>query len=212
MRQHQRAKGFTLLEVLIMATVALLILSLLAQLFIVAVRRTHDGRMRVELQQQGLVVLRQLHKDIEKTSARTMAVNLGDPYVLALTPVEAVTATGSVLWKEEIVSYVHSPASKILHRETYPPQAPVFSEILSPFTPYLPTSGELGAQASTDSGQERILSRYVEEFSLTDRSGGTTSFREQPLILHLKLRRTLSTSDRTADFTIDRRYTLRNDF
>ncbi len=210
MRRSNR-KGFSLVEVLIMATVALIILAVLAELFILALRRTHDGRIKVEMQQEALVVLRHFEKDLEITSARTMAATTGPPYVLALTPIAAVTATGSVLWKEEIVSYVHVPADRTLHRETYPPKAPAFADILSPFTPYLPTQTELNSQGTTASGVERILSRHVEEFSVTDRNGATTNFQEQPLLLHLKLRRTLSSSDRTADFTIDRRYTLRND-
>lgn len=200
--------GFTLLEVMIFSVVSLMFIGLLAQVFITATRRTEDSRLRVDLQQSAVWVLRQFERDIAKTSTRAMSAIDGSHYVVAMTPVAQWNGNPGVSWQEQQTLYVYDKTKKTLHKEL----VTSYSEELSYTRPYIPSSGELMAVASTVSGQERILSSYIEEFGISDRMGNKTHFQSQPIKLEMKLRRPLSTSERYAEFTVQRRYTLRNAF
>lgn len=214
-------RGFTLIEILVVSSVSIVILVLLSDLFITALRRTQDGRLRVDMQQRALFAINRWERDIEKTSTRAMVVKPGEPTCVSMTPVQSINGSGEVIWKEEIVVYAYQKAARTLQRETYPPQQPPLSTELSSMRPYSPTFTELDSLVGTVSGQEIVLCEDVEEFLLSEEGangepknkGGISGRPEtQPLLFHLKLRRTLSTSQRFAEFTIDRRYTLRNNF
>ena len=218
-------RGFTLIEILVVSTVSIIILVLLSDLFITALQRTQDGRLRVDMQQRALFALNKWERDLEKTSARVMVVKPGEPMCVALPQADSLDGYGQVFWTEqaneisgedapEIVVYAYKKAERILQRETYPPEDPRISGKHLGMRPYLPTFTELDSLTSTVSGQEVTLSEDVEEFALKDGNGNDVSGKPttQPLLFHLKLRRPLSTSQRFAEFTIDRRYTLRNNF
>lgn len=205
-------QGFTIIEALIMCGVATLLFALIAQIFVVATRRTKDAQLRVDLQQSALMISSQLEKDFERTSGRAIGGLSGDPTVLSLAQAENWTSTGTVHWKQELVVWVYQPSSKTLHRETYPQSAVTLTDPLSVHRPTVPTPTELLAFANVASGKERVFSEFVDEFSLQDRTGSSTSFHSSPLTLRMKLRRTLSTAERIGEFTIERRIGLRNSF
>jgi hypothetical protein len=211
-RTLKNASGFTLVEVMVFSVVSLMFIGLLAQVFIMATRRTEDSRLRVDIQQSAVLILKSLERDIAKTSTRAMAASDSGTYAFAITPIVGWSGAPVVAWAEQQVIYCHDPTKKTLHREVYPPKSPSWAEDLTSARPYIPTSAELQAVSTTPSGQERILSPYVEEFKLTDRSGRITGFQSNPLILRMKLQRPLSTSGRHTEFTVERRYTLRNAF
>ena len=200
--------GFTLVEVMVFSVVSLMFIGLLAQVFITATRRTEDSRLRVDLQQSAVWVLRQFERDIAKTSTRAVSATDGSHYVMAITPVAQWNGNPGVTWQEQQALYVYDKSKKTLHKEF----VTSYSEGLSYARPYLPTSLELMSVATTVSGKERILSSYVEEFAVSDRMGNKTQFQSQPIKLDMKLRRPLSTSERYAEFTVQRRYALRNAF
>lgn len=210
MTTRRSSAGMSIVEVMVLAAVTLVLVGLLAQIFIVATRRTEDSRVRVDLQQNGLSVLRSLERDLALTSVQSLTVFDGTPYALALTRISHWNANPGVNWEKKQMIYVFDKSEKTLTFETYPPKAPAFADELTEFTPYRPTPGELLAVATTQGGQERILSSSIEEFRLTDRNGSTTQFQTMPLILEMKFRRKLSTSERYADFSVERRLYLRN--
>ena len=204
----RRSLGFTIVEVLIFSTLSLLILGILVQVFIIATKKTEDSRLRVDLQQRGLLVLRQFEKDFNQTSTRglTAAVS-GDDYVLAMTPIEA---RNPGRWKTFQTLYVFRGEAKELYwREAFKED---FSEDLFPSKPYRPGPSELMHLATNSTGKARILSTNVEDFSVVDRNGSKTQFQSQPFTLDMKLRRPLSHSDRFAEFTVQRRFSLRNNY
>ncbi len=213
-RNRPTQRGFTLIEILVVSTVSIIILVLLSDLFITALQRTQDGRLRVDMQQRALFAINKWERDLEKTSTRAMVVKPGDPTCVAMTPLQSINGSGEAIWKQEIIVYAYKKSERILQRETYPPEQPKFSTQLSSMRPYLPTFTELDSLTDTDSGQEIVLCEDVEEFALKDGSENEVNGKPttQPLLFHLKLRRPLSTSQRFAEFTIDRRYTLRNHF
>lgn len=202
----------TLVEVLIAATLAFLLLGLLLDFFITALRRTNDGRIRVDMQQQAVFALNRWEKDIDRTSATAVSLKtVGNPCV-SFTRIDAGLAL-----EERIISWFYDKDKKILVREVYPPDDGVWSGTvpfpseLSPFTPYLPTAVEQDVLIKETSGVEKIMCSEVENFSITDSSGGGNA-NVQPLHFELELRRSLSTPGQYANFTIKKRYTLRNRF
>jgi type II secretory pathway component PulJ len=205
---RKRKLGFTLIEILVFSTVSVLLIGVLAKVFITATKKTEDSRLRVDLQQKALLILRQFEKDISLTAPRGMAAaESGDDYVLAFTPIQA---RNPGQWQSMQILYVFRGAKKELHwREALKPD---FTEDLFPAKPYLPGPSELLDLASNSTGRARILSANVEDFSLLDRNGSKTQFQSQPLVLDMKLRRPLSHSDRFAEFTVQRRFSLRNSY
>ena len=195
-----------------MCGVVSLLFTLLAQIFVVAMRRTKDAQTRVSLQQSGLLISAKLEKDLERTSSRAIGGIAGDPTVISLAQAENWTSSATVHWKQELIVWAHQPSTKTLHRETFPQSGMTLGQPLSVHRPTVPSPSELLAFANTVSGNERVFSEYVDEFSLQDRNGSDTSFHSSPLTLRVKLRRTLSTADRIGEFTIERRLSLRNSF
>lgn len=212
MRNSRKKRGFTLVEVMVFSVVSLVFIGLLAQFFITAAKRTEDSRLRVDLQQSAVLILKKFGRDLERSSSRSMAASDSPLYVLSMTRASSWTAVPGIQWEQRQYLWVYNSTKKTLHREVYPPESPAYSEPLSQTKPYLPTAAELQAVASTSSGKERKLSSYIEEFSLEDRNGSKTQFQTQPLALQMKLKRPLSSSQRFAQFTVKRWYTLRNSF
>lgn len=217
MKRIFRNSGFTVVEVLIFSVVSLMFIGLLAQVFISATRRTEDARLRVDIQQQAVMVLKKFERDINKTSANAMAASDdSNAYVLAMTRVQSWNNSNEVNWRRNQIVWAHDKSKKELFREVYPEiegsAAPLYSDELIISRPYLPPAAELVAVFTAVSGVERRLSPYVEEFWLADRTGRKTVFQTQPLSLRLKVRRPLSTSERFAEFTVERLYALRNSF
>lgn len=212
MRRARNSQGFTIVEVMVMAVVGLIVTGILFEFFVTAAHRTEDSRVRVDLQQNGINVLRYIERDLSLTSIHGIAVAEGTPYVISITRVADWTPAPGVRWEKEQTLYEYDKDKKTLTMESYPPKAPTYSDDLSELAPYLPTAAELQAVATTPGGKERILSSSIEEFKLTDRNGSTTQFQAMPLKLEMKFRRKLTTADRYAEFTVERRFSLRNAF
>lgn len=209
--RRRAAAGLTIVETLVVCAVAIVILVLLTDLFITALQRTHDGRLRVDMQQRAIFALTRWERDLERASARSMVVRPSEPFAVALTPAEGIHGNGTVAWSETLICWAHLAAERQLLRDTYPPKTPAFAGQPSSGTPYLPSFVELKGLVEETSGAEKIMCQDVEEFSLTDRNGGT-SLDQQPLLFRLKLRRPLSTAQNIGEFTVERRYTLRNSY
>ncbi len=204
----KRSSGFTVVEVLIFSVVGLMFMVLLFQLFVTATRRTEDSRLKVDLQQRGLLVIREFSDDLSQASLRGMAAaETGTDYIVSMTPIQA---RNPGFWRTKQHLYVFRGAQKELYwREALSDD---FGEPLMPEKAYLPGPSELQHLAANSTGKHRILSSHVEEFSVSDRTGSKTQFQSLPLVLDMKLRRPLSHSDRFAEFTVQKRFTLRNSY
>lgn len=214
-------RGFTIVEMMVVCAVAIVILCLLVDVFIVALQRTQDSRLKVDMQQKAIFALNKWERDLEKTSARYLVIKPGDPYCVAMTQADRIDPnSGSVFWNEQLICWSYKQAQRIWERETYPEAAggPSFAGEPKDVLPYMPTFAELDSLATHTSGQERIMCDNVEEFSFQGGSGGggggpgAASVLIQPFLFKLKLRRPLSVSERYAEFILERRYTLRNNF
>lgn len=208
--RKKSSQGLTIAEVLVFSMVGLMLMVLLTQLFITATRRTEDSRLKVDLQQKAVLVLREISQDLARASSRGMTATVsGDAdYILALTPIDK---RNPGFWSSVgQLFYVYRRAEKELHWREVP--AGEFADDLLIGRPYVPSASELINLSTNSSGKQRILSSFVEEFSLSDRNGSKIQFQAQPLVLDLKLRRPLSHSDRFTEFTVQRRFSLRNNY
>lgn len=222
MRSRNSGGGFTVVEILIACSVFIVILVLMGDMFIEALRRTHDGRTRVDLQQRAVFAMTHWERDIEKTSTRAIVVKAGEPYCVALTqvnPDSSISDKGSANWSaKELITWAYQKQERVWQREVYNPTdlrgTPPFSQELHFSAPVLPSYVELDSMVGHISGHEKVMCDNVEDFSFTTNDGGTDFQHNpvQPLLFRLKLRRPLSTSQRFAEFTVERRYTLRNNF
>lgn len=202
---RRRPYGYTIVEVMVMAAVALVVFGLLLNVFIVCLQRTQDGRIRVDMQQDAVFALVAWEKDLERTSQRGIRMEAGPPYYIGITQVAGVPTT-TLAWSQEVSRWCFDADKRTLSRGDF---VRTGNSIASP------TPAGLGSLVPIPGKGERVLCEDVEEFSLKDRTGnsnGNTILVIQPLIFRLKLRRVLSTSQRYAEFTVERRYTLRNTF
>ena len=205
----KRSSGFTVVEVLIFSAVGLMLMVLLFQLFVTATRRTEDSRLKVDLQQRGLLVIREISDDLSLASLRGMtAAESGADYIFAMTPIQGRNP-GQWRSNAQHLYVFRGNAKERYWREALSSD---FAEPLMSEKPYLPGPAELQQLANSSTGKHRILSSHVEEFSLSDRNGSKTQFQSLPLVLDMKLRRPLSHSDRFAEFTVQKRFTLRNSY
>jgi len=220
MKKRRNNFGFTVVEVLIFSAVALVLLGILTQFFVLAMKRTEDSRLKVDLQQSAVMILRQFSSDLNSTSSKAIRTLDGEPYVVAITPVlrwGAGSETPAVWYKRQLV-WIFDPTERTLVRDFYqaeeePFDPPPYSEPLADFRHALPSVGELQSLANNSSVKRRKLSSDVEEFSLTNVESTPTSPKSRPLMkLDMKLRRPLTSSERFAEFTVERRFALRNSF
>ncbi len=207
----RKPRGFTVLEMLVVGAVALVILVLLTDLFVTAMRRTQDGRLRVDMQQRAIFAVRRWEDDIERVSARSVVLKPAEPAAVSMTAADAVNSNGTITWSKTIVCWGLLREERKLIRDTYPPEVPAFAEPLTSAAPYLPTYLELDSLIKETSGAEKTMCEDVEEFSVADSFGGA-ELDKQPLVFKLKLRRPLSTAQNIGEFSIERRYTLRNSY
>lgn len=214
----RQSKGFTVLEVLVAGSVFLVILVLLANVFLTALRRTEDGRLRVDLQQQAIFALKRWESDLQTASTRAMVISKEDPSGVALYHPSELNGFGVPNWKTTFVFWHHDPTTRTLVREEVDGSGGggvALAGAATSLVPYLPSLEELSALSKDFSGSEKTLSRDVEKFSLTDANGydsRSARVSPQPLLLEFRLRRALSVSERFTEFTIKRRYTLRNSY
>lgn len=200
-------RGFTIVEMMVVCVVAFVILSLLADVFIVALQRTNDGRLRVDMQQRGIFAITRWERDIDRTAARGMVMEPGDPKKVAMCQANSINPNnGTVVWENEVILWMYHPTERTLSRSVFP-------RVVGDLSSVVPlTLGDLQTLSEETSETEKIMCTDVEEFSLTNSQGDTQPLDLQPLIFKLKLRRPLSQANNFAEFTIERRYTLRNTY
>lgn len=198
----RRPQGYTIVEVMVMAAVALVVLGLLSQVFITALQRTQDGRIRVDMQQEAVFALASWERDLERSSQNGIRIVEGVPLYIGVTGAVGLSGNGSVVWDDNLARWCYDATQRTLSRGLY---------VRGSGLAYSPTPVDLAGLAPVPGQNQQVFCEDVEEFSLKDRNG-STDLTTQPLVFRLKLRRPLSTSQQFAEFTVDRRYTLRNTF
>lgn len=169
-RPQHRERGIGLIEVLVAATLAILLLSLLHRFLVPVLQTNARVSVLVHLRQQATVSLEHLARDFRATSGSTISYlprsssAPDQPVVLALNRVESVTSSGRQLYENRVTLYVWDPVAKTLKREVWPPEPPTLAETPDGTRPITFDELELLELALTDNGTEKLLASDVEEF------------------------------------------------
>lgn len=202
-------RGLTLFEILVAASLLLVVLGVMVSVLVPALRASVKGSNQSELQQLAAVTLDRLLGDLERTPPTgTMLPDGGSPVVLGLHPLAGVAPDGSQLWNEEIVVYHWDEAAGTITRETWPPQPPVLGRAVSNAGATRFPADELRRIAAETGGTERILARYVTNFAVSGSGPGPGLV--QPLTLQLELQREQSGPATAVSFAVLRKVFLSN--
>ncbi|MGE0492092.1 MAG: hypothetical protein AB7S38_22955 [Vulcanimicrobiota bacterium] len=117
-------RAFTLAEIVIAATLALLVLGLAAGYLMPALRASTRSATRVELDQRAVIALSRLVREAESTSPAGLSLRSTDPVCVAVNPLEEVRPNGDLIWSESYVIFYFDRARGQLLRRQWPPGDP----------------------------------------------------------------------------------------
>lgn len=116
-------KGFTLLELVVAAALAFLVLGLATAYFIPAMRISARVGTRVEMQQMAAAALAHLERDLRTTSTGGVSLKSVAPAAVAANPLERVAPDGTLVWSATYLVTFFDQGR--LRRREWPPEPPV---------------------------------------------------------------------------------------
>lgn len=195
----------TVLEILIVATLVILLGGIIALVVRPVLDSTSRDSTRARLQQDGLVALNRMETDLRQSATAGIsilsAVNAGDPVALAVNALKPGVFQGSQQWEDHLYVYVWTAASARLTRRLWPP-GPPGGQAPTVIAPLQCPSTLLSAIALTESPAALLLASHVTSFSVE--AVGDGAYR-----IHLLLEESLD-QDRTERFDITRSVYARN--
>ncbi|MBT9582729.1 hypothetical protein IV102_05230 [bacterium] len=186
------SRGHTLIEVVVAASLTLLIGLLFLNVLWPAMRSTARNATRISLQQSALMGLNRISKDLQ--AAPPAGVGLAvNPTVLSVHKIVDVVTTSPVsqIYDDHLVVYAYDPVKAILLRRVWPETEDpnqTLDGILKPPTPLLavrPLPGSLGYFGSHPGDRDRKLLTQIRSFSIT--SAVSPPQISPPLRLNLEL-------------------------
>lgn len=194
-------RAFTLLELVVASTLLLLLLGLAFSFLVPALRYSRTGMVESEIQQAATLSMRRIVGDLEDANAAGISWQ-SEPTVLSVHRVVDANDKGRKVYAGELVVYLWDKDRKLLLRRTWPPEPPSLPAAPTTDAPFRVDSVGLGLLAAERDGKERILARYVEEFSL--QHAGVDDHIGQPLTVRLLL------ENQTEVFELEREVSLRS--
>lgn len=173
-----RARGLSLVELLVAMTLGALALGIIVYLVMAALKVSFRGTARVELQQSAATVARTLSADLARTPIFGVTV-LEQPSrtTLSVHPLSDVGTDGAQRWSSQLLLY-HWEEGRVVRLEV--PSG-------STDRARRPNPADVTAWLGDSSLPRRTLAREVEVFAL--RSAAPGPVLEQPLTLVLELSR-----------------------
>ncbi len=192
-------RGWTLVEVLVAASLLVLGLSVLTAVLVPALESSRTGSQLAQLQQQAALIVEWVASDLAATPpAGFRAQPIPEGLVLALHPVSDITSSSTLTWSDQAVLYSWDFENRSLLRKRWPG--------MTTNGPFLPDPAALHTAATTASPEDRVLSRAVIFFQVTF-TGGVNN----PLVsLELQLSHPDSPPERTIELRHQRSFFLRN--
>ncbi|MBI3928495.1 MAG: prepilin-type N-terminal cleavage/methylation domain-containing protein [Armatimonadetes bacterium] len=203
-----RGRGFTLLEVLVAATLSLLVLLVAYQLLVPSTRLAIQGASRTEVQQRCALILGRLVEDLQTSSAAGISYQNStgpdEPAVIAIQPLEEVTSDPRTLYSRQLRTWTWTSADRTLrcHHWSEEPPGIVLEEV---FPNRLDSAALRLLTGLPAAAQTRTVIRDVVELSLSSPAGGGNIGR--PLTLRLALEKRANPPVR---FELERAVVLRN--
>ncbi|MCA9795648.1 MAG: hypothetical protein KC910_27760 [Candidatus Eremiobacteraeota bacterium] len=145
-----------------------MLLGLVTQFLIPAMRYSAEGNMKVDLQQRAILAINRLVADLQRTNATGVTLALTAPVTVGIVRIEKIGADGFPSWDDEMQVYWYDDVRGDLHWETYPPSPPSLPVVFSSARPATITPSDLQSIAIQTSGAEHTLARDVTAFSVQD--------------------------------------------
>ena len=127
-------RGFTLIEILVASSIALLLLGVIVNLVVQSTRISIKGANQVELQQRAMMVGDRLANDLRTTTGAGLGAldNAGEKFI-TIHPRQA--QVGPVSWQEKVVVYAwNSPNLQTYSFSLNPPPSDAYQPPLSVLT------------------------------------------------------------------------------
>lgn len=214
-----RPRGHTLPEVLLTATLVALLWGMLTQILIPTWKAAALNSARLGLQQQGLMALERILKDLKAAPLRGVGirppVQSGEPTVLSIHPITEVTAStpSTPIYATQLTVFTFDPVQQLLRRRVWPDPvagATSLDGILQPPTmlqPVRPRPESLLYFGQHRDARERILARQVTALEIT--SGVAAPRLSNPLTLRLRLEQPASGRPQPLSFEVTQCISLR---
>ena len=162
-----RGRAFTLLEVLLAATLSLLALTLLVQILIPLLHSFAWTSARAELLQATSLASRYLVGDVQRSPMRGLVLPTpAHPGLLSVHGVSDLTDTGRAVWAPQLIVYRWEPAQRSLTRKVWPPGPPNLPA-LSATTPLRPTPDQMmSILDQSNSNRKKLVNGLLTHFAL----------------------------------------------
>ena len=182
-----RRTGTTLLELVVAIGLLGVVTFLLMQLFLPSMWMFNRQQSNSESFQNSMFLTQRLQIELTHSCWETVTLVQNPPaatvgWALSFRPVLRYSASsGNPIVEESFLVYFHNPAQKKVYFFPWVPTVPAGGEFPLKLTP-----GDLSAAClnSQNVRERRMLTRYVSEFSFTDRDGDLTVL-DPPLQFHL---------------------------
>lgn len=159
----RKARGLTLVEVLVALTLGILLLALLNQLLVPVLRTNSRLSVRVHLRQQATTTLNHLSRDLRSTSGGGLSYQPGPPLFLSVSPVSGLSSEGHPLHQSHLVLYRWSGEGGEVRRWQYDGTNPSTGLIFQPDRATLLSGVQIATLVSTEPFG-RFLAGGVTEF------------------------------------------------
>ena len=211
-----KAKGFTILEVLIAAGLSLLLVGLFLGILGPTLRATGRNSARIALQQSALLALNRVSKEVQASCVSGLGILPGDPTVLSIHRIADVvnTSPASRAFDSQLIVYSYVPSSHQIRRRLWPEPGlgeTTLDGLLEPPTAnqaLRPEARSLLYFAQHPGPREGILVGQVRRFSVTSRSNAPEV--TPPLVLTLELEGALPGSAQPYRFELSQSLSPRN--
>lgn len=181
-------RAFTLIELVVAAALAALVLGLGSAYLVPALRATSRSAARVELEQRAVVALSRLVNDIEHTAPAGMSLRSSAPVCVAVNRLDEVRPNGDLIWSDAYVIYYHDSVNNLLIRRLWPPGDPAPNSAQTKRgKPKKLSPSELADIVSRPPVDYSILARDVQSFEILQ--AGDDLLVKQPVQFRLTLER-----------------------
>jgi type II secretory pathway pseudopilin PulG len=192
--------GITLIELIVGFTLTVLLVGLLFQFLVPALKISKRTTLRAEVQQQAILALREIVNEMEQTSLYGISFS-EDAHTVAVHPIVEVTRNSQRVYADHLIIYKFDPVAGTIHRGTWRDGPDPSIE-----SPRKLSQDELANVEPFYINSGRTVVREVEEFSLTH--SGTGNLLQLPLLARMKMREQEQSGSRS--FELVRAISLRN--
>lgn len=176
---RSRRSGLTLVELLVGFTLTVLLLGLLFQFLIPALKISRRTTLRAEMQQRATLAMREMVSELEQTTVFGTSIS-PDSHTVAVHPIVEVSQNGRRIYADHLIVYAFDPQRQEIVRGLWRNGADPGTE-----SPRRLSAAELDG-IDGQLSQDRVMVDDVEEFELTH--SGDTSYLQLPLLCRLVLK------------------------